>query len=555
MRSITYFGVIFCTLIAGCETLEHHDPSLKMQTQDYDKKLVTATPPVPTTPLIVKPVSVRERFPDSFNKKVTLTATHGLSLKELLLELARQSGISMTLHANVEGSVTLHLHNQIFKEALQQICRAAGLRYRLQGGGLQIEKDTPFVKTHSIQFLSLIRESTNRISIATDVFSSIDGKQNELDNGSNTMLTGTSKTDFWDDLKKNLGLILQEEGPQTSEPFSLHAQAGLLSVLGTQAQQEKIAQYLDTLQKAASTQVLIEAKIVEVNLKNEFKSGINWQSLKGDFALQAPLGSITTPGPFNPEATPPRNIFTIGGHGNHLTGLLSFMQHFGTVRTLSNPRLTVINNQAAVLKVATNRVFFRINYDRDYSFENSSREREHVSSEIQTVPIGLVMVVQPSINLQNGSIVMTVRPTISRVVGEKADPAVSIVSKQSQVSLIPEIQVREMDSVFQLMSGGMVLMGGLMEEHAAHDQNGVPGVSDLSLLGNLFKGKEDERSVSELVIFLRATIIEGNPQSVVPVTQETTIGSADKNVYDNFTRDPRPAPWQRDPFFEEKPSP
>ena len=528
---------------SSCSHYDHHDPSLSLKANDYEKKLLETAPPPPTR--VFKPASVQATplAPAAFQKRVSLTATNGLALKDLLLELATQARVSVSVAENVEGSLTLHAHNKPFIEVLKQICEAGRLRYHVRGQSLHIEKDAPFVKTHNIQFLSMIRESTNRISIATDVFSSIDGKQNELDNGSNTMLTGTSKTDFWEELKKNLILILQEGAtPESSaEPFSLHAQAGLLSVLATTAQHERISKYLTMLQKAASGQVLIEAKIVEVNLKKEFNSGINWQSLKGDFALQAPLGSITTPGPFNVNATPPRNIFTIGGHGRHLSGLISFMQHFGTVRTLSNPRLTVVNNQSAVLKVATNRVFFRINYDRDYSFENSSREREHVSSEIQTVPIGLVMVVQPSINLEDGSIVMTVRPTISRVVGEMEDPAVSIVSKQSLTSLVPEIQVREMDSVFRLKSGEVVLMGGLMEESASHDQNGVPEVSDLPLLGALFKGKDDDRSVTELVIFLRATIIDPHDQNT-PLYQDTGVGSADAQVYENFTQDPRP--WE-----------
>jgi MSHA type pilus biogenesis protein MshL len=530
-------------LVSSCSHFDHHDPSLSLKANDYEKKLLETAPLPPTKVFKADRVQAAPLLPGVFQKPVSLTATNGLALRDLLLELATQAGVSVSVAENVEGSLTLHAHHKPFMEILKQICEAGHLRYQVRGQSLHIEKDTPFVKTHNIQFLSMIRESINRISIATDVFSSIDGKQNELDNGSNTMLTGTSKTDFWEDLKKNLTLVLQEGATHESspEPFSLHAQAGLLSVLATTAQHERIAQYLTMLQKAASSQVLIEAKIVEVNLKKEFNSGINWQSLKGDFALQAPLGSITTPGPFNVDAVPPRNVFTIGGHGRHLSGLISFMQHFGTVRTLSNPRLTVVNNQSAVLKVATNRVFFRINYERDYSFENSSREREHVSSEIQTVPIGLVMVVQPSINLQDGSIVMTVRPTISRVVGEKEDPAVSIVSQQKLTSLVPEIQVREMDSVFRLKSGEVVLMGGLMEESATHDQNGVPEVSDIPLLGALFKGKDDHRCVNELVIFLRATIIDPHDHNT-PLYQETGVGSADTQVYDNFTQDPRP--WE-----------
>jgi len=532
-------ALVACMLLAGCQAHEcHHDPTLQMKVKDYEDHILAPHPPAQTHPLKTQGAH-KPSQPSAFSHRVSLNATHDVPLKDLILELARQAGASVSVAPNVKGALSLHIKDKPFIDVLGQICDGASLRYTQKGDTLLVEADAPFVQTHNIQFLTLVRENNSRISIATDVFSAIDGKQNELDNGSNTLLTGNSRADFWEDLKKNLMLILQEggAGPVSPDSFSLHPQAGLLSILGTKAQHDKIARYLQMLQKAASGQVLIEAKIVEVHLKDEFKSGINWHSLKGDFALQAPMGSVTTPGPFNPDATPPRNIFTIGGHGRHLSGLISFMQHFGTVRTLSNPRLTVINNQAALLKVATNRVFFRINYDRDYSFENSSREREHVSSEIQTVPIGLVMVVQPSINLQDGSIIMTVRPTISRVVGEKADPAVSIVSQERLTSLVPEIQVREMDSVFRVNSGEVILMGGLMEEHADHGQDGVPEVSDIPLLGNLFKGKEDQRFVSELVIFLRATILDGTP---APQGQDTSLVAADTKVMETFTHDPRP---------------
>lgn len=530
-----------CLVVAGCHEHVHHDPSLQMKVKDYENHLLSPHAPANTHKLRTE-IAPRASVPAAFSHKVSLSATQDVPLKDLILELARQAGASVSVAPSVKGALSLHIQNKPFIDVLRQVCEGASLRYTQKGDTLLVEADAPFVQTHNIQFLTLVRENNSRISIATDVFSAIDGKQNELDNGSNTLLTGNSRADFWEDLKKNLMLILQEGGTGHVSPdaFSIHPQAGLLSVLGTKAQQDKIARYLLMLQKAASGQVLIEAKIVEVHLKDEFKSGINWQSLKGDFALQAPMGSVTTPGPFNPAAIPPRNVFTIGGHGRHLSGLISFMQHFGTVRTLSNPRMTVINNQAALLKVATNRVFFRINYDRDYSFENSSREREHVSSEIQTVPIGLVMVVQPSINLEDGSIIMTVRPTISRVVGEKPDPAVSIVSHERLTSFVPEIQVREMDSVFRLFSGEVILMGGLMEEHAGHGQDGVPEVSDIPILGNLFKGKEDNRFVSELVIFLRATILDAAPPAL---GQDSSLLAADTGVLDAFTHDPRP--WDK----------
>ncbi|MDP4840427.1 MAG: hypothetical protein NWR43_02455 [Alphaproteobacteria bacterium] len=308
-----------------------------------------------------------------------------------------------------------------------------------------------------------------------------------------------------------------------------------LSIYATQAKHQQLRRYLDILQKSIERQVLIEAKIVEVNLKDQFKTGINWNALKGDFVLQMPLGDIATPGHLNETLPPPRNVFTLGGNAQKITGLLSLLNHFGTVRTLSNPRLTVMNNNPAVLKVAKNKVYFKLNYTREHSYFDK-QERTYYSSDVKTVPIGLMMYVHPSIS-ENGRIIMTLRPTISQISREVPDPAVGIASNQALQSLVPEVQVRELDSILSMNSGEIVVVGGLMEERSSNERDGVPEIEDVPLLGELFKGKSNDRTVTELVIFLRATIIENEDE---PFYEDTSISKADKTAYQGFTQDPRP---------------
>ena len=141
------------------------------------------------------------------------------------------------------------------------------------------------------------------------------------------------------------------------------------------------------------------------------------------------------------------------------------------------------------------------------------------------------MMVHPTIDTQTGKITMNIRPTISRVIDQKEDPAVAILSKQTKTSTVPEVQVREMDSILQVESGGIVIMGGLMEERSDNETTGLPGAQDVPLFGNLFQAKNSERQISELVIFLRATIIEDEEESITP---------ADERVYKTFGKDSRP---------------
>ena len=546
--SFKYFIVLVLTIfLSACNLLhdQHHDNSVNLQKHDYEQHLTQPQPEIfrPETKIIVPPVIIKETLSPAMMKRVSLTVSQELPLKEIFLTLARQADVNIVIDPRVQGGITFFGKDRRFVDIIKDICQMSNLSYKISDNMVRIEPDAPHLRNYNIQYLALTRENQSRISIATDVFSNNQSRSNNsLDNGSNNLLSSNSKNDFWKELEQNITTILMHaESPTTSNEtpkYSLHRQAGVISIFATERQHRQISDYLKLLERNISAQVLIEAKVVEVYLKDEYKSGINWNSLKGDFLIQSPLGNIITPGPYQPNVIPPRDVFTIGGSGRHMTAFLSFLQKFGTVRTLHSPRLTVMNNQSAVLKVATNQVFFRIDYDRELG-SLTSKEREHVSSEIQTVPIGLVMIVQPSINIESGSIIISLRPSISRVVRQKEDPAVSILSKQSQQSLIPEVQVRELDSMVQLTSGQTAVMGGLMEERSDNDSSAVPEISDVPLFGELFKSKEKDRTVTELVIFLRATIIDSHTNSNA-MTQSTSVAPADQHVYETFTKDSRP---------------
>jgi general secretion pathway protein D len=522
-----------CVLITACSTykqLEEHDPSLELPREDYAKiltgqnreEVIESTPaPVVEAP---KPIPL----PTNFQKPVSVTISESQPLKGVLMALAQQAKVNLILDPNINGSLFYHANNESFSDVITEICNMANLRFRVSGKTIRIEPDLPYAQTYNVQFLSLARENQTRISSATDVFTSMDGYNRDFDNGSSTLVTGQSKMDFWEELTQNLDAILGQTSDGSPHLLTIHKHAGIISVQATYKQQKCVQTYLQEVMENVGQQVLIEAKIVEVNLDEEFKSGINWHRIQSDFKIDAPLGSIATLGAFNPSLTPERNVFTIGSSGKTLTALASVLNKFGTVRTLSSPRLTVMNNQAAVMKVATNFVFFKINYSREIR-EDDKNDVERASSQIQTVPIGLVMTVQPNINARTGRITLSLRPTISRVVTQKEDPAVGILSSHTTTSYIPEVQVREMDSILHVNSGDVTIMGGLMQERSDNEQNGVPGVEDISLIGNLFKAKENKHSISELVIFLRATI-----------ANTPKIAIADKQIYNTFTHDPRP---------------
>jgi MSHA type pilus biogenesis protein MshL len=528
---VTVIGLSLClTCCEDLRRLDEHDPELKYTRKEYEELLtgqgqhetVPQQPPKYFRPKIEKSVA------PEMHTLVTLSVTNQLPISDVFMELARQAKINVSLSPKVQGGVFYQAHKQPAMEAIREICHIGGYRYSIDNNTVRIEPDVPHMKTYNLQFLALTREKKNRISMTTDVFTAIEGSVRDFDNGSSTLLTGNSRVDFWNEFEENLAHILNPADDGEGGSYTVHRQAGIVTVQGTQVQQEHVQQYIKDLLYSSQLQVVIEAKIVEVNLNDEFQSGINWNALKGDFALHASLGKLAKPDIFDHKSNILQDVFTIGIKSESLTALASVLSRFGTVRTLSSPRVTVLNNQTSVLKVATNRVFFKVDYYRDIPSDDNLGQ-EHASSQIQTVPIGLVMVVQPSIDVETGRITMTLRPTVSRVVGEKEDPAVSIMSKNAHTSKVPEVQVREIDSVLQMESGDTVVLGGLMEDRSDDERSGVPGMKDIPVLGLLFSGRNQNRQVSELVIFLRAT-----------VQQVSQVDQADQRVYEKFTKDPRP---------------
>lgn len=525
-------------LLVGCDLVEHrqfHDPILKLQKEDYEKitkpTLVKKENP-PVSPQLQTPLTPPILTP-AMKKEVSLSLSESIPLKEVLMELGRQAGVGIALSPkmNLEKTGIFYSASRVpFIDVVKDICFITDLRFEIQGNRLLIGPDEPYLVTYDIHFLNHIRKSENRISVSTDVFAPLENS-NRTDNGSESLLIGNATMDFWSELEQNLRLILSQNNTTSqkeSQNYAVHKQGGLIIIFGTAQQHEKIKEYLQKLKEEITTQVVIEAKIIEVTLDNEFKSGINWSLLGGDVAVAAPLGSVLSTHPLHTPDHPGKDVFTLAVDHEKFSTVLNMVKKFGTVRILSNPRLTVMNNQPAMLKVATNEVFFHLEFERYFQAEGKP-DIENISSDAMTVPIGLVMIVQPSANLKTGEITMALRPTISRVQKEVEDPAVSIKSHQKVRSTIPVVQVRELDSILKMKSGQVLVMGGLMEDRSSYASASVPILDSIPLLGELAKGKDDDRKTTELVIFLTAKIAE-----------DPIILSADERVYNTYTEDPRP---------------
>jgi MSHA type pilus biogenesis protein MshL len=555
---------LFVVLLSGCREMADRQPLTPLMKQKDMKKLTSSEG---SLQIQRRKLSLKtdKQIPAVFLQTVSVTVSENQSLKPVFIELAKQAGIDLQLDPQISSHFVFSAKSQPFINVIEDMCSLGNLRYKIIGKAIRIEVDSPYVENYNVQFLNLARSSQNRISIATDVFSNMGANTNAnkvpIDNGSNSSVNVASTSDFWLELENNLKIILGHRnsvsmptpsaslGPALPQPpetvnYSLHKQAGIVSVFGTAKHHKEVKNYLKHLRIAASSQVLIEAKIVEVNLKEEFKSGINWQKIgtHGDWQFNAKFGDLSQNSRFHDPTSPTTNLVNIGATGTNFSSILQALQEFGASRTLSSPRLTVMNNQTAILKVAQNQVYFRINYDKQFSTA-VQQQSVNISSDIQTVPIGLVMSVQPSIDPETNEIILFLRPTISRLNQAVRDPAVDIAynanigagTSASELikphpSLVPVVEVREIDSVLRVKDGEIAILGGLMEIRSTQDNAKLPFLGDITLVKELFSSHSEGDLVVELVILLKASILE---DAAAP-------DNADKRLLQNYIRDPRP---------------
>lgn len=444
--------------------------------------------------------------------------------------MARQANVCIGVAPDVKGGASIVINKKSFIDVVKDICEMCRLRYSIQGNFLKIENDTPFLKTYNVRFLNTTREISEEIVTANDTMSSLNSSSESKgtggkDNGSSSSVKGGGKTDFWAELEANLKMILHADG-KSGDAVTVHRQAGIVTVMGTDRQHKFIDKYISSLKKAIECQVLIEVKILEVGLFDQYKGGIDWSSSSNSrlHLGMTPVSSLSN----NDGIT----TLSVGYNGANFQSILRYIEKFGVVRTLSNPRITVMNNQSAVMKIAKNEIITRPSLYRQFSSTLDSRNSDAMSVDIQTIPIGIIFTVHPAIDIQKREITLTVRPTLSRVLEQREVEVYSYtttgVATPQKIS-IPIVEVREMDSVLKLKSGQIVVM----QEVSKYNRVGIPGTKNKQILRNLFNATEDNSILTELVVFLRARILDKNGKKHI-------VHKRDAECLKKCVNDPRP---------------
>jgi general secretion pathway protein D len=485
-------------------------------------------------------------IPAFMRQKISLSLNETLPIKNVLYETAKKLNIGFQMDPSINTNVIFSARDKPFIEVLDAVCDMSNLRYSIRDNFVSVVRDDPYTATYDMQFLNFSRDSENKISIATEVSSGAlqDPGQRpspspltkssasaadtiSTASPSDSNVTVKTKNDFWAELENGIKVIL---GSKKETTYSINKQSGIVTISANSKEHKSIREHINMIKRATESQVLIEAKIIEVSLKNEYKRGIDWSIVGDKINIR------------NPAYNSGQIFSTIStGTSASMNVILNTLESFGSTRTISNPRITAMNNQAAVLKVAQNHVYFRLNYDKTYSLNENGRDNTSVSSDIRTVPIGLVMFVQPSIDLNSDTITLFLRPTISKLSGTVSDPAVDIAIRSMdskdkinyEPSRIPITEVREVSSVLKLKDGEIAVLGGFMEVRSSKDSKGIPISNSLPVLGDITGNAGMEDNIVELVILIRVRITRDDEQ-------DNNLQSAADIRLQRFVPDPRP---------------
>lgn len=526
------------------------DKAANLSREDYEKFLIKnqepvakveqKAPPIPDpSDSLLKP----EKPKIGINKTVTLSVTDDVPLKDVFIELARLADIDIEVDPSIEGGVIFKVKDKPFQDVIERITSIAHLRYSINNGVLRIERDEPYVVNYPVNFLNLNRSGEGNIApagLSGGGDSGGDSGGGSVATSSTSSITSDYNGDLWTSVEAGLKAII---GETEGNYVNINRQGGLISVNTNQDIQERVFNYLKLIKDFYSAQVLIEAKIMEVQLSDKFSSGVEWNNLNLFKGLGVDSIATTIPGS---DIAPVATINFSRDNGD-LSSVIDLVQVFGTTRTVSSPRIMALNNQQAVFSYVRNEIYFTIDIEEETASDDTSSAsttKVTVDSQVHTLPIGVVLSIQPSIDTKRNEVILNVRPTLSRTTGQNvADPGfalqlASIIAKnptgfpdnlKALESTIPEVETREFDTVLRMHSGEVMAIGGMIEQRNENSDNGVPFISEIPIFGNAFKRTAKDTLAVQTVIFLKATIVPSYG-----------VDDSDQEFYNKFSTDSRP---------------
>ena len=461
------------------------------------------------------------------NRALSITTIETISIKEILDQLSGECSFSVVIKAgdkdatqtlsstvsslNIKG-LTLH---EIFNILLSQ----NDLIYSFRKNILSISSvDTRIFK---VDYITSIREGRAVVKASADSAPvQVDGAANTDTDANNqeNIIETTEKFDFWERMAGEIEAIMNngKEGFKAPMPV-VNSNAGLVSVTGTKAQLERVDEYISKLNKSLKKQVMIDVRIVSVELNNEYQRGVDWS--KFDLSFNSYLGgNPATPSQFTfgrwndthtawdivtPSMNPIRGGFILEGAVNiNLEGVINFLDTTGTTRVVSSPKIMTMNNQQALISVGDN-----INYQIINSVANNETGTTNVDVEQYSTFIGILLNLLPEVS-DDGKIMLRINPSLNGFKYQEDN-----LRQTTPRTIAPDTMQKKLSSVVHINSGDTVVLGGLISQESGDGTTKVPGLGNIPVLGYLFKSEKKILRNTELVFIITPRIVdidEGN---------------------------------------------
>ncbi len=469
------------------------------------------------------------------DKMISFSTTDQVPLKDALLELGRVANIDIDIDKNIDARIILNAKNRPLTEVLDRVASLANIIYSYKNGVLYFEQDKHFNKNYFVDFLS-----------NSNIWENVEENIKEIISNS-----ATEK-------------VAEDKNQNTSNgSVKINKNAGLISVFANSQQHQNIKKYLEDVLAGSSSQVLIEAKVVEVNLGKDFQTGVNWNylgnkvgtlltELPGRLINETVAGVAAVGGGISdiaklPPLTPINSIFSNYYYNSaprpaltlqmtldqqNIDFTMRFLEQFGTMRALSSPRIGAMNNQQSTLDFSEKYIYFTVEASQSTTIASSANTGPSQNSTVLTYKkeeesIGTKLKITPSINIEEKEISLIIEPTLSTKVGDVLEPSINPSTGLSLNNKIPIIKTRTLNTTAKIRSGEVLVIGGLLNESSVNNYVGVPLISRLPFIGSLFRYKIKNTQTIETVIFIKATIVD----------KYNGVSKTDKLFHDKFTVD------------------
>lgn len=473
---------------------------------------------------------------------------------QVFLAIVSGTRYSMIVHPDVRDPISVNLKDVTVIEALDTLRELYGYEYKVQGTRIMVQPVSIQTRLFQVNYLQVQRVGRSDVRVSsgsiTDAPSAatggvpgsvVPGMVGGVTAGptsrltESTRVTTTSESNFWGDIVKSLNAIVGSGGGRS---VIVNPQSGVIVVRGMPSELRAVESFLKAMQLVVERQVVLEAKIIEVTLRDGAQAGINWAAFR-DGSNRAAAGVITprtTLGNTGPLSTPTARapdgsvlgdsavtatlgaaaslaagasaaggIFGLALQTSSFAALLTFLETQGTINVLSSPRVATINNQKALLKVGTDD-FFVTNISTTSTTSGTSTT---IAPTITVQPFfsGIALDVTPQID-ESSNIILQIHPQVSTVVERQKD--VDLGTLGTFKLPLASSTVNETDTIVRVQDGNIVAIGGLMRQETATDRSQVPGVGDAPGFGALFRQRSTSTLKSELVILLKPTIVQSD---------------------------------------------